>query len=152
MDEKINIEKGLEEKAEFLLGKRAHLMDYHLGVSFLKVFRNELRASMPVTEKTRQPFGLLHGGASVVLAESLATCAAWLNIDEKKYTAVGVEINANHVRSVKEGIVYGTVRPLHRGRSLHVWQTEIHDEQDRLVSVSRCTVAILDMNASSAGK
>ncbi len=144
MSEEIIIEAGLEEEAAFLLKQRINSMDDHLGVSFLEISRDKLRASMPVTEKTKQPFGLLHGGASVVLAESLATCAAWLQIDIKKQTAVGVEINANHVRSVTDGLVYGTAIPLHRGRSLHVWQTEICDEQDRLVCVSRCTVAILD--------
>jgi 1,4-dihydroxy-2-naphthoyl-CoA hydrolase len=99
---------------------------------------------MPVDDRTRQPFGLLHGGASVALAESLGSIGAALVIDPDKFLCVGQEINANHIRGVKEGFVIGTARPVHLGRRSHVWEIRIVDEQDKLVCISRLTVAIID--------
>ncbi|HYF57665.1 MAG TPA: hotdog fold thioesterase [Burkholderiaceae bacterium] len=113
-----------------------------LGVEFLEVGAGVLRARMPVDERTKQPAGILHGGASVVLAETLGSVAATLCLPPGRH-AVGLDINANHVRAVREGWVIGEVRPVHLGRSTHVWQIEIRDEADRLVCTSRITMAIL---------
>jgi 1,4-dihydroxy-2-naphthoyl-CoA hydrolase len=99
---------------------------------------------MPVNESTKQPYGLLHGGASVALAETLASVGALVNIDTERKTAVGLEINANHIRSVRDGKVTGTAKPLHRGAQTHVWEIKIRTEDDKLVCVSRCTMAIID--------
>ncbi len=116
----------------------------HLDIRILDMKDNEFVASMPVDHKTRQPMGLLHGGASCVLAESLGSIASYLCVDPEKNDVVGLEINANHVRSVKKGLVYGTCVPLHIGKSSHIWEIKIRDEEDRLVCISRMTNAILD--------
>ncbi len=115
----------------------------HLGMEFVELTLDRVIATMPVDERTRQPFGLLHGGASVALAESLASTGAWLNIDETQASVVGIEINANHIRAVRSGTVTGTATPLHRGRSTQVWETRIVSESGELVSISRCTLAIV---------
>jgi len=99
---------------------------------------------MAVDDRTRQPFGILHGGASVALAETLGSVAASLVIDRNKYRCVGQEINANHVRAASSGYVIGTARPVHVGRRSHVWEIRITDEQARLVCISRITMYILD--------
>jgi uncharacterized protein (TIGR00369 family) len=99
--------------------------------------------SMPVGPKTWQPFGILHGGASVVLAETAATTATMLNIDMKKYAPVGMEINANHIRSKREGIVTAVATPLHKGRRTMVWDIKVTDEDGKLICVSRSTVAVV---------
>src|SRR5882757_207708 len=98
---------------------------------------------MPVDDRTRQPYGLLHGGASATLAETLGSVASAYVIDMKQYYCVGLEINANHIRPAREGFVYGTAIPLHLGRTTHVWDIRIYDAQEKLVCVSRLTVAIL---------
>ena len=115
----------------------------HLGMQFSEIGENFLKATMPVDERTRQPYGLLHGGASVALAETVGSVASALVIDHSKWLCVGLEINANHIRGVKDGIVTGTCTPIHLGASTHVWDIKIHDEQNKLVSISRLTVAIL---------
>lgn len=115
----------------------------HLGIEFLEATDTYLTARMPVDERTHQPFGILHGGASVVLAESLGSVASVLRIDSNTQRAVGVEVNANHIRSVSSGWVYGKCTPLHLGRTTHVWDIRITDEQERLVCVSRLTIAII---------
>ena len=99
--------------------------------------------TMPVTPRVHQPMGLLHGGASVALAESAASMAGALNVDRTRHVCVGVEINANHVRSLREGTVTATATPLHRGRSTQVWEIRITDEAARLVCISRCTLAVV---------
>lgn len=104
--------------------------------------KDKVIATMPVDHRTHQPFGLLHGGASVMLAESVASIGAWLNVDLEKQYAVGVEINANHVKAVRRGLITATATPVHKGRQLHVWQIEIHNEKQQLVCSSRCTLAI----------
>jgi 1,4-dihydroxy-2-naphthoyl-CoA hydrolase len=114
-----------------------------LGMEFTEVGDNYLKARMPVDNRTRQPFGLLHGGASAALAETLGSVASHFVVNPDKFYCVGLEINANHVRGVKEGFVYGTVSPLHIGASTHVWDIRIVDERDKLVCVSRLTVAVL---------
>lgn len=116
----------------------------HLGIEFTEAGEGYLVARMPVDGRTHQPFGILHGGASVVLAESLGSVASFLTLsDPMKQRAVGVEVNANHIRSVRDGWVYGRCTPIHTGRSTHVWDIRITDEQDRVVCVSRLTIAII---------
>jgi 1,4-dihydroxy-2-naphthoyl-CoA hydrolase len=119
-------------------------MAEHLGIEFTEVGADFIAARMPVVEKTKQPMGLLHGGASVVLAETLGSVAAYCVINLEKQHAVGLEINANHVRGVSEGFVYGKALPLHIGKTTHVWEIKIVNEQNKLVCVSRITVAVLD--------
>jgi len=113
-----------------------------LGIKTLELSPQKVVCTMPVNEKTKQPFGLLHGGASVVLAETVASIGAWASIDQDNEVAMGMEINANHLRSVGQGIVTAIGTPLHKGRSSAVWDIKITDEQDRLICISRCTVAI----------
>lgn len=114
----------------------------HLGIEFLEVGDDFIRGRAPVDSRTRQPLGLLHGGVSVLLAESLGSCgAAWAS--PPGHRAVGLEINANHLRSVVEGWVTGTARPVHLGRSTHVWQIELINDHSQLMCISRITVAIL---------
>ena len=116
----------------------------HIGIEFLEVGEDYLKARMPVDRRTIQPMGLLHGGASAVLAETLGSVAAHLCEDVNQKHCVGLEINANHVRSVRSGFVYGVARPAHLGRSTQLWEIKITDEQDRLVCLSRLTMAVLD--------
>jgi len=113
-----------------------------LGIEYIEVGPDFLRARMPVDERTRQPAGILHGGASVTLAESLGSVAAWLCL-EPGLTSVGLDINANHIRAKTEGWVHGISRALHVGRTTHVWQIEITDDDDRLVCTARITMAIV---------
>ena len=115
----------------------------HLGLKWVEVGDDYLRLSMPVNDTTRQPYGFLHGGASCVLAETIGSVASALVIDMDKYYCVGMEINANHLRSVTEGIVIATTKPLHLGRTSHVWDIRLHDDKDRLFCVSRLTVAVI---------
>jgi 1,4-dihydroxy-2-naphthoyl-CoA hydrolase len=115
-----------------------------LEIEFTEIGKDFLRAMMPVKNKTRQPYGLLHGGASTALAETLGSIASALVIDIKKQICVGMEINANHIRPVKSGFVHGVARPLHLGKTTHVWDIRISDDKEKLVCVSRLTVAIID--------
>lgn len=115
----------------------------HLGIEFLEIGEDSLKARMPVDERTIQPAGILHGGASATLAESLGSVAANLCVDPTKKVCVGLDINANHVRSVSSGWVIGIVTPIHVGKSTHVWQIRIEDEVGRLVCISRITMAVL---------
>jgi len=118
-------------------------MGEHLGLVFTELGKDVLKAKMPVDHRTVQPYGLLHGGASCVLAETLGSVASSLVINPDKFICVGIEINANHVRSVREGFVTGICTPIHLGASTHVWDIRIHDDNERLICVSRLTVAIL---------
>lgn len=115
-----------------------------VGIEFTRVGDNELEARMPVNERTRQPYGILHGGASVVLAESIGSVASHYVTDPTLFRAVGQEINANHLRPVSDGYVTATCRPIHLGRSSHVWDIRICDDQGRLSCISRLTVAIIN--------
>ena len=116
----------------------------HLDIRIEAMTDDTFIASMPVDHRTCQPLGLLHGGASCVLAESLGSIASYLCIDPDKYTVVGLEINANHIRSVKRGRVTGYCKPVHLGRSSHIWDIRINNDEDMLVCISRMTNAILD--------
>ena len=133
----------LSRKKAFLTERRKGTLESALGIEYLALEKERVTARMPVTAGNKQPFGLLHGGASVALAETLASVGAWLNVDSEKYAVVGIEINANHVRAVRDGIVTGTATPLHLGKSTQVWEIKICDEQQRLVCVSRCTLAVI---------
>ncbi len=114
----------------------------HLGIEFLEVGDNFIRARAPVDKRTRQPLGILHGGVSVVLAETLGSCGAAFS-SPAGHRALGLDINANHLRAVTEGWVTGIAKPFHIGRTTHVWQIELTDEKGRLTCVSRITMAIL---------
>jgi len=117
-------------------------MGEHLGIEWLELGEDFIKARMPVDHRTKQPYGLLHGGASVALAETLGSVGAALSVDPSRYIAVGMEINANHIRSVRDGFVIGTTRPVHRGATTQVWEIRIEDERGKLVCISRLTVAI----------
>ena len=116
-----------------------------LHIEYLEIAEGFVKARMPVNERTRQPYGILHGGASVTLAETMGSSGAFICINPAQKRPVGLEINANHVRSVRSGYVFGVARPIHMGSSTHIWEIKIHDEQERLVCVSRLTLAILDV-------
>ena len=121
-----------------------HTMADFLGLEWTAIGDEFLEISMPVNEKTRQPYGILHGGASCALAETIGSVASAMVVDHSKFYCVGLEINANHIRSAREGIVTGIATPLHLGRTTHVWDIKIFDEKEKLVCVSRLTVAILE--------
>jgi len=114
-----------------------------LGITFTELGDDYVRATMPVDGRTRQPFGLLHGGASVALAETLGSVGGWLVLPPGGGRTVGLEINANHLRAVREGQVTGTARPLHLGRSTQVWEIRIEDGDGRLSCISRITLAVV---------
>jgi 1,4-dihydroxy-2-naphthoyl-CoA hydrolase len=137
------IEEEIRERFEALLAMNTRHMGHMLGMAFEEVSRSRLVATMPVNENTTQPYGMLHGGASVALAESLASIGAYLNINSDVRTAVGLEINANHVRPVREGFVRGTAEPLHLGAGTQIWEIKIRTDDGRLVCVSRCTLAVV---------
>lgn len=115
----------------------------HLGIEFVAIDSDSLTARMPVDHRTTQPFGLLHGGASVALAESVGSFAAYLTLRDHSKATVGIEVNANHLRSATGGFVYGVARPLHIGRNTQVWDIRINDDKERLICVARLTVAIV---------
>jgi len=115
----------------------------HLGIEITEIGENFLKARMPVDPRTQQPYGMLHGGASAALAETLGSVGSACVINPEEFICVGLEINANHIRGVRTGHVYGTATPLHLGQTTHVWEIRILDDQDKLVCVSRLTVAIL---------
>lgn len=114
-----------------------------LGIEFTELADDALKGRMPVDDRTRQPAGVLHGGASVVLAETLASWAATMAVDRSKFHCVGMEINANHLRPVASGWVFGEARPIAMGRTTHVWEVRISNEGGKLVCISRCTLAVL---------
>ncbi len=120
-------------------------MAEHLGIEFTEIGPDYLRGRMPVDDRTHQPYGILHGGASVALAETLGSYAAMLTTDPSKYRCLGQEINANHIRGVASGFVIGTARPVHLGRRSHVWDIRITDERDKLVCISRLTMAVIEI-------
>jgi len=123
------------------LGKET--MGEYLGIEWTELGDNFLKARMPVDHRTKQPYGLLHGGASCALAETIGSVASAMVVDHGKFYCVGLEINANHIRSAREGFVTGIAYPLHIGASTHVWDIKIYDEKEKLVCVSRLTVAVI---------
>jgi uncharacterized protein (TIGR00369 family) len=131
---------GLEAMREKSRGTMADWMQ----IEYLEVTPQRVVARMPVGPAVHQPFGLLHGGASVALAETVASIGAWMNVDQATQGAVGLEINANHLRGMREGLVTAVAEPLHLGGRTQVWEIKLRDEADRLVCVSRCTLAVID--------
>ena len=124
----------------------------HLDIQITEIGDDFISGTMPVDHRTKQPAGLLHGGASVVLAETLGSIAAFLVVDPELYTCVGLDINANHLRAVKEGKVIGTARPIHLGATTLVWSIEIKDENGRMVCISRLTMAVLQRKGKKVDK
>ncbi len=118
----------------------------HVGIKFTNIGPDFLEAEMPVDQRTKQPLGLLHGGASVVLAETLGSVGATLVLEMGKQYAVGLEINTNHIKSAKEGKVTGRATPIHIGKGTHVWSIETRNENNDLIAISRITMAILNYN------
>jgi 1,4-dihydroxy-2-naphthoyl-CoA hydrolase len=118
-------------------------MGQHIGIEFTEIGPDFLVARMPVDARTRQPAGLLHGGASVALSETLGSVGAWMCLDLEKYYPVGLEINANHIRPVTKGYVSGKASPIHIGKTTHIWEIRISSEQGKLVCISRITLAVL---------
>lgn len=116
----------------------------HLGILVTEVGSDYIKGTMPVDHRTHQPYGLLHGGASVVLAETLGSIAANCVVDSKEYYCVGLEINANHIKSAREGLVHGVTRPLHIGKQTQVWEIKITNDNQQLVCISRITMAVLN--------
>ncbi len=116
----------------------------HLGIEITGVGEDYIEAKMPVDHRTHQPLGLLHGGASVALAETLGSVAATCCVDAKTQYCVGLEINANHIKSVRDGFVYGIAKPIHIGKKTQVWEIKITNEQKQLVCISRITLAVID--------
>lgn len=126
----------------------AHLgkgnMGEHIGMEFVELGPDFVKARLPIDHRTIQPFGILHGGASCVLAETLGSVASYLVIDASKQIAMGLEINANHIRSAQKGFVTGIARPIHLGKATHVWDIRITDDEERLICVCRLTVVVLE--------
>lgn len=141
--------RGLDKKT-FIEQMQASLKDTVielLDIKYVELALDRVVLKMPVGPKTWQPYGILHGGVSVVLAETAASVATFINIDIQKYLAVGMEINANHIRSKKEGVVTAVATPLHKGRTSMVWDIKITDEVGKLICVSRCTIAVVSKNS-----
>ena len=132
---------------EILAGNHVGTAVECLGIEFLEVGDDFIRGRVKVDGRTKQPYGILHGGVSVVLAETLGSCGAAFSLPDG-YRAVGLDINANHLRSTSEGWVTATARPVHRGRSTHVWQIELANEKGQLTCVSRLTMAVLSPDVS----
>jgi len=142
----VSIWKNLQT-LDGLNAARENTLIRHLDIVFTEIGDDFIRATMPVDDRTRQPYGLLHGGASVVLAETLGSMGANMCVDPSKYRCVGQEINANHVRSARRGQVAGTARPVHLGGRTQVWSIDIVNNADDLVCISRLTIAIVGMGA-----
>ena len=126
--------------------RSANTLLSHLEIRFIEVGDDYLKATMPVDHRTHQPLGIMHGGASCVLAESVGSTAANYCVDPDSYYCVGLDINTNHIRSIRSGLVIATASPYHIGRSTQVWNIEIHDEKQKLISINRLTMAVLNKN------
>ncbi len=124
-------------------GAPAETLMSTIGIEIVEAGKERVVARMPVGPRVHQPFGLLHGGASVALAETVASTGAWMNVDQARETVVGVEINANHLRAKRDGVVTAVATPIRRGRRIQVWDVRIADEDDEPVCVSRCTLAVV---------
>jgi 1,4-dihydroxy-2-naphthoyl-CoA hydrolase len=131
-------------KLDHLIKPERHSMSEHLGIEITEIGDDYIAGRMPVDHRTKQVFGILHGGASVALAETLGSMASHFVIDQRHYAAVGMEVNANHLRSVSRGYVTGLCTPVHLGRKTHVWDIRISDEAGKISCISRLTVAIIE--------
>jgi len=138
--------------AEFLTERGSKTLPGHLGIRVTEIGPDYLRASMPVHAHTHQPFGALHGGASVALAETVASVGGYMNVDPAREHVVGIEINANHLRAKRDGEVRAVATPIHVGRRTQVWDVRIADEEGRLVCVSRCTLAVVPSTPEGTDK
>lgn len=145
----MTIWRNLLSVSELNAGRDATMVE-HLGIEFTEIGADYIRATMPVDARTRQPYGLLHGGASVALAETLGSMGAAMCVDAKEYQCVGQEINANHVRSARTGYVTGTARAVHLGGRTQIWSIEIVNEAGKLICISRLTVAVIRRGALGA--
>lgn len=132
-----------EYKIEELNALTRGTLDEQIGLKLTEIGEDYVRGTMPVDDRTKQPGGILHGGASVALAESLGSLGATMCVDWNTHLCVGLDINANHIRAAREGTVTGTASPIHIGRGTQVWHIEIRDEADRMVCVARLTIAVL---------
>lgn len=135
---------AVEVNPEQLQGMCQNTFIEQLGIEFTEVGEDYIKGKMPVDHRTQQPLGLLHGGASVALAETLGSAAASLTVDPAKQYCVGLEINANHVKSARDGFVYGLANPLHVGKRTQIWEIRITNEADELVCISRITLAVMN--------
>jgi 1,4-dihydroxy-2-naphthoyl-CoA hydrolase len=133
-----------EVTLEGVKASRAKTMVDHIGIEFTRITENTLEARMPVDERTRQPLGIMHGGASAALAETVASIAANLTIDLAKSFCVGLDLNTSHIKMVKEGFVYATASPIHIGSQTQIWQVRTVNEKHELVAVSRMTMIVLE--------
>lgn len=138
------MKKTFDRNSPEIVDQLSHGMAMTIGIEIKELTPEKVVATMPVDERTRQPFGLLHGGASAALAETVASLGAYINVDPETQAAVGVELNANHLKGKTEGMVTATATPLHRGRTIHVWEIRIEDEKGKLICASRCTLAIVN--------
>lgn len=127
-----------------LAERNENTLGHFLGIEFIEMGDDYLIATMPVNEKTKQPIGIMHGGASCVLAETVGSNAANIAVDIQKQYCVGLDINTNHVKAARSGLVIGTAKPFHIGRTTQVWGIDIHNEAGKLISVNRLTMAVLD--------
>lgn len=133
-----------EVNPEQLQGMCQNTLIERIGIEFTEIGEDYIKGKMPVDHRTQQPLGLLHGGASVALAETLGSAAVSLTVDPAKQYCVGLEINANHVKSARDGFVYGLAKALHVGKRIQVWEIRITNEADELVCISRITLAVMD--------
>jgi 1,4-dihydroxy-2-naphthoyl-CoA hydrolase len=129
--------------SELFPKRQAETLLTTLGIEVIEAGKQRVVARMPVGPKVHQPFGLLHGGASVALAETVASTGAWMNVDRERETIVGIEINANHMRGKRDGVVTAVATPVHVGRRTQVWEIRITDEEEKVVCISRCTIAVV---------
>jgi 1,4-dihydroxy-2-naphthoyl-CoA hydrolase len=141
---KIQHAENKEAFVEQLKSRNKNTILENLEIGYVELSLDRVILTMLVGPKTRQPAGILHGGASVVLAETAASIATMLNIDPEKFLPVGMEINANHIRSKTDGIVTATATPFHKGRTTMVWDIKLTDEEDKLICISRCTMAVIN--------
>lgn len=144
----MNIWFNKELTLESLYRFMPNTMAEQLGIELVELGNDFIKAKMPVDHRTQQPYGLLHGGASCTLAETIGSVASAMVVDHSKFNCVGLEINANHMRSAREGYVTGIASPLHLGNNTHVWDIKIYDELQKLVCVSRLTVAVIPKRES----
>ncbi len=133
-----------EFKVEELNSRPKNHIGALLGIEFTEIGEDFIKGTMPVDERTHQPAGILHGGASVVLAETLGSIASYMCIDPEKYVAVGLEVNANHLRPVKSGLVTGICKIIHRGAKTHIWDIKLYDDRGKMSCISRLTVAVIN--------
>ena len=129
---------------EELNGRPKNHIGALLGIEFTKIGDDFIEGTMPVDERTHQPAGILHGGASVVLAETLGSIASYMLIDPEKYVAVGLEVNANHLRPLKSGLVKGMCTPIHIGAKTHIWDIKLFNDRGKMSCISRLTVAVIN--------